>query len=271
MLAAQAVRAGDARLVAAGGFESMSNVPHYLRGVRRGVKFGDQTVQDGLVHDGLWCSFGMCHMGGHAEYTAAKAGVAREDADAFALASHQKATAAIDGGAFGEEVVPVTVAGRRGVREVSVDECPRRDTSMEALAKLRPGVPQGRSQGPERPGGDRRQRPGTERRRRRGGGGQPGVRRGPRAGLPSGDHRIRRGGHRAPGPLLRPRPRGPRPHGTRGDRDRRLRTGRGERGVRGPGGGRHAGAADGPGPGQRPTAARWPWAIPSARRAPEYW
>ena len=141
MLAAQAVRAGDARLVAAGGFESMSNVPHYLRGVRKGVKFGDQTVQDGLVHDGLWCSFGMCHMGGHAEYTAAKAGVAREDADAFALASHQKATAAIDGGAFGEEVVPVTVAGRRGVREVSVDECPRRDTSMEALAKLRPAFP----------------------------------------------------------------------------------------------------------------------------------
>lgn len=141
MLAAQAVRAGDARLVAAGGFESMSNVPHYLRGMRGGVKFGDQTVQDGLIHDGLWCSFGMCHMGGHAEYTAAKAGVTREDADAFALASHQKAAAAIDGGAFANEVVAVTVAGRRGVREVSADECPRRDTSMEALAKLRPAFP----------------------------------------------------------------------------------------------------------------------------------
>lgn len=141
MLAAQAVRAGDARLVAAGGFESMSNVPHYLRGMRGGVKFGDQTVQDGLIHDGLWCSFGMCHMGGHAEYTAAKAGVTREDADAFALASHQKAAAAIDGGAFADEVVAVTVAGRRGVREVSADECPRRDTSMEALAKLRPAFP----------------------------------------------------------------------------------------------------------------------------------
>ncbi len=138
MLAAQAVRAGDARLVAAGGFESMSNVPHYIRGMRGGVKFGDQTVQDGLIHDGLWCSFGMCHMGGHAEYTAAKAGVTRHDADAFALASHQKAVSAIDAGKFASEVVPVAVATRRGVREVDTDECPRRDTSIEALGRLRP-------------------------------------------------------------------------------------------------------------------------------------
>ena len=138
MLAAQAVRAGDARLVAAGGFESMSNVPHYIRGMRGGVKFGDQTVQDGLIHDGLWCSFGMCHMGGHAEYTAAKAGVTRHDADAYALASHQKAVSAIDAGKFASEVVPVAVATRRGVREVDTDECPRRDTSIEALGRLRP-------------------------------------------------------------------------------------------------------------------------------------
>ncbi len=138
MLAAQAIRAGDARLVAAGGFESMSNVPHYLRGMRGGVKFGHQTVQDGLIHDGLWCSFGMCHMGGHAEYTADAAGVTREDADAFALASHQRAVAAIDGGRFASEVVPVAVPTRRGVRQVDADECPRRDTTMEALAKLRP-------------------------------------------------------------------------------------------------------------------------------------
>ena len=87
MLAAQAVKAGDARLVVAGGFESMSNVPYYLRGMRGGVKFGDRTVQDGLVHDGLWCSFGDCHMGGHAEYTAAKAGVTRAEADEFAFSS----------------------------------------------------------------------------------------------------------------------------------------------------------------------------------------
>lgn len=141
MLAAQAIRAGDARLVAAGGFESMSNVPHYLRGMRGGVKFGHQTVQDGLIHDGLWCSFGMCHMGGHAEYTADAAGVTRQDADAFALASHQRAVAAIDGGKFASEVVPVAVPTRRGVRQVDADECPRRDTTMEVLAKLRPAFP----------------------------------------------------------------------------------------------------------------------------------
>jgi acetyl-CoA C-acetyltransferase len=138
MLAAQAIRAGDSRLVVAGGMESMSNVPHYLRGLRSGVKFGDQTVQDGLVFDGLWCSFGACHMGGHAEYTAAKAGVSREDADAFALRSHQKAVEAIDEGRFRDEIVPVEVKSRRGVTVVDTDEGPRADTSLEALGKLRP-------------------------------------------------------------------------------------------------------------------------------------
>ena len=79
----------------AGGFESMSNVPYYVRGLRGGVKFGDRKVEDGLIHDGLWCSFGRCHMGGHAEYTAAKAGVTRREADQFALDSHRKAVQAI--------------------------------------------------------------------------------------------------------------------------------------------------------------------------------
>ncbi|MGI9627688.1 MAG: thiolase family protein [Longimicrobiales bacterium] len=141
MLAAQAIKAKDASLVVAGGFESMSNVPHYVRGLRGGVKFGDQKLQDGLIHDGLWCSFGMCHMGGHAEYTADKAGVSREDADAFSMASHQKAVAAIDGERFAREIVPVEVKTRRGVEVVTTDEGPRRDTSMEALAKLRPAFP----------------------------------------------------------------------------------------------------------------------------------
>lgn len=138
MLAAQAVKAGDAQLIVAGGMESMSNVPHYVRGLRQGVKFGDQNVQDGLIYDGLWCSFGQCHMGGHAEYTADKAGVTREDADAFALASHQKAVAAIDAGKFRDEIVPVEVRSRRGATVVDTDESPRRETSLEALAKLRP-------------------------------------------------------------------------------------------------------------------------------------
>ena len=138
MLAAQAIRAGDARLIVAGGMEAMSSVPFYLRGLRSGVKFGNQTMQDGLIQDGLWCSFGACHMGGHAEYTAAKAGVTRADADDFALRSHQKATAAIEAGNFRDEIVPVEVKGRRGVTVVENDEGPRSDTSLEALGKLRP-------------------------------------------------------------------------------------------------------------------------------------
>ena len=138
MLAAQSIRARDAKLVVAGGMESMSNVPFYVRDLRSGVKFGDQTLQDGLILDGLWCAFGNCHMGGHAEYTADKAGVTRQDADAFSLASHQKAVAAMDAGRFKSEIVPVEVKTRRAVNVVDTDEGPRADSSMEALAKLRP-------------------------------------------------------------------------------------------------------------------------------------
>src|SRR5687767_1207276 len=87
MLSAQAIKAGDARVMVAGGMESMSNAPFYLRGMRDGVKFGNQEIQDGLLYDGLWCAFGECHMGGHAEYTAFKGGVSREEADRFAFES----------------------------------------------------------------------------------------------------------------------------------------------------------------------------------------
>jgi acetyl-CoA C-acetyltransferase len=138
MLAAQAIRAGDARLVVAGGMESMSSVPYYVRGMREGVKLGDQSLQDGVVYDGLWCSFGSCHMGGHAEYTASKARVSRAEADAFALASHQKAVAAARDGRFRNEIVPVEVKSRGGAKVVDADESPRADTSLEALAKLKP-------------------------------------------------------------------------------------------------------------------------------------
>lgn len=138
MLAAQAIKAGDARVVVAGGMESMSNAPYLLRGHRNGVKFGDRQLIDGLVHDGLWCSFGTCHMGGHAEYTAYKADVSREDQDQFAYESHMKAIRAIDGGEFDAEIVPVTIPGRKGDTVVEVDEPPRRETSVEALARLRP-------------------------------------------------------------------------------------------------------------------------------------
>ena len=138
MLAAQSIRAGDSRLVVAGGMESMSSVPYYVRGMRGGVKFGNQTMEDGLIQDGLWCSFGDCHMGGHAEYTATKAGVSRDDADDFSLRSHQKAVEATEAGRFRNEIVPVEVKTRKGVTVVATDESPRADTSVEALGRLRP-------------------------------------------------------------------------------------------------------------------------------------
>jgi acetyl-CoA C-acetyltransferase len=139
MLAAQAIKAGEMRAAVAGGMESMSNAPYLVQGYRDGVKFGDRKLIDALIHDGLWCSFGNCHMGGHAEYTALKAGVTREEQDEFAAESHRKAVAAIDSGAFADEIVPVEIAGRKGqVTIVDTDEPPRRDTNVEALSKLRP-------------------------------------------------------------------------------------------------------------------------------------
>lgn len=140
MQAAQAIRAGDEQLMVAGGMESMSNAPHYVRGMRNGVKFGAQTMQDGLITDGLWCSFYDRHMGGHAEYTAKKAGITRQRQDEFAFASHQKAVAAIEAGKFKAEIVPVEIGGKKPV-VVDTDESPRKDTSIEALAKLRPAFP----------------------------------------------------------------------------------------------------------------------------------
>jgi acetyl-CoA C-acetyltransferase len=138
MLAAQSIRAGDSQVVIAGGQESMSNAPFYVYGYRNGVKFGDQAMVDGLIRDGLWCSFCEVHMGGHAEYTANKAGITREMADQFSVQSHQKAVAAAQAGKFKEEIVPVEIAGRKGPTVVDADEGPRADSSMESLGKLRP-------------------------------------------------------------------------------------------------------------------------------------
>jgi acetyl-CoA C-acetyltransferase len=138
MLAAQAVRAGDAQVIVAGGMESMSNAPYYLFGYRKGVKFGNQQIIDGLIHDGLWCAFESCHMGGHAEYTALKAGITRQDADEFSWHSHQKAAQAIDAGNFQSEIVPVELASRTGATVIATDEPVRRDTSLAGLAALKP-------------------------------------------------------------------------------------------------------------------------------------
>ena len=137
MLGAQAIKAGDAQVVVAGGMESMSNAPFYVFGIRTGVKFGHQQLVDGVIHDGLWCSFGNCHMGGHAEYTAQKAQVSRADQDQFAYESHMKAVAAQDAGKFTAEIVPVEIPDRKGTITVSVDEPPRRDTTVESLGKLK--------------------------------------------------------------------------------------------------------------------------------------
>ncbi|MDX1676157.1 MAG: acetyl-CoA C-acyltransferase, partial [Longimicrobiales bacterium] len=138
MSAAQAIRAGDQQVMVAGGMESMSRAPYYVFGMREGVKFGNRELVDGLIHDGLWCAFGQCHMGGHAEYTADKAGITREEADRFALESHQKAVAAQDAGKFDEEMVPIEITTRKGTTTVDTDESPRRDTSLEALGRLKP-------------------------------------------------------------------------------------------------------------------------------------
>ncbi len=141
MLAAQAIRAGDAQVIIAGGQESMSNAPHYLYAYRGGIKIGDQQIVDGMIRDGLWCPTCNVHMGGHAEYTARKAAVTRTRQDEFAAESHRKAAAAQTGGKFAEEIVPVEIPGKKGPTVVSVDEGPRADTTVDSLAKLRPAFP----------------------------------------------------------------------------------------------------------------------------------
>ena len=137
MLAAQAIRAGDRQCIVAGGQESMSNAPHYVYGMRGGIKAGNQTMVDGMIHDGLWDSFGGNHMGEYAEYTAEKARITREEQDQFAVDSHRKAVAASDGGRFRNEILPVTIPGKGGTT-VAADEAPRKDTTAETLAKLKP-------------------------------------------------------------------------------------------------------------------------------------
>ena len=138
MLAAQAIRAGDAQVVVAGGQESMSNGPFYNFGMRSGVKFGDQKLVDGVQMDGLQCATCDVAMGTHAEYTARKAGITRDQQDEFAAGSQQKAAAAIRDGKFRDEIVAVQIAGRKGAVTVDTDEGVRADTTRETLAKLRP-------------------------------------------------------------------------------------------------------------------------------------
>src|SRR6185437_4700058 len=138
MLADQAIRAGDARVIVAGGMESMSRAPHLLTGTREGWKFGPQTVLDSMLHDGLWCAFENVAMGAQADYIAASTGVSRCDKDAFAAESHRRAAAAIAAGRFEQEIVPVKVPGRKGDVIVDHDEGPRPDSTPQKLATLKP-------------------------------------------------------------------------------------------------------------------------------------
>jgi len=150
MLAAAEIRAGDAEVAIAGGMENMNLAPYLLPKARFGYRLGDGKLVDAALRDGLWCAFEDCHMGTHAERVAIHDHVSREDQDAFALTSHQRAIAAIDDGRFADELAPVTVRDAKG-REtvVDVDEGPRRDTSAEALARLKPvfDLPTGEDRG----------------------------------------------------------------------------------------------------------------------------
>ena len=138
MLAAQAIRAGDASIVVAGGMESMSRAPHLLRGARDGWKLGDGKLEDSMILDGLWCSLEGCHMGSHADHIARKFNVSREAQDQFACMSQARATAAIQAGNFKAEILPVSVKLKKSETVVDQDEGPRPDTDMPGLARLKP-------------------------------------------------------------------------------------------------------------------------------------
>ncbi len=139
MLAAAMIAAGDGDIYAAGGMESMNNGPYLLPQARFGYRLGNGKVVDGMVNDGLWCPFENHHMGNSAEWIAREYNLTREELDEYAYHSHQKAIAAIDAGRFVDEIVPVEVPQRKKPPLLfETDEVPRRDTSLEKLARLRP-------------------------------------------------------------------------------------------------------------------------------------
>jgi acetyl-CoA C-acetyltransferase len=138
MLADQAIRAGDANVIVAGGMENMSLAPHLAMGARSGWKFGPQTLLDSMQHDGLWCSTEDRAMGFLADCTALTYGVSRDAQDAFAVESHRRAIAAREAGKFSREIVPVRVTSGKGETLVEHDEGPRAGCTLADLAKLRP-------------------------------------------------------------------------------------------------------------------------------------
>ena len=132
------IRAGEHEVIVAGGMESMSNAPYLLPKARFGYSFGDGTLVDSMTFDGLTCTFDGLIMAAQNSQVSAEMGITREQQDAWALRSHLRAIAAIDGGRLADEIVPVTIPGRRGDTVVDTDEGPRRDTSAERLAALPP-------------------------------------------------------------------------------------------------------------------------------------
>jgi acetyl-CoA C-acetyltransferase len=144
MMAAQGIQLGDSEVVVAGGMESMSNAPYLLKQAREGLRMGDGKLVDSMIHDGLWCAFENYHMGHTGEVVAERYGVTREEQDEYALNSHRKAAAAIKAGKFSDEIVPVEIPQKKGAALVfDTDEAVREDTSLEALAKLRPAFKEG--------------------------------------------------------------------------------------------------------------------------------
>jgi acetyl-CoA C-acetyltransferase len=138
-LAAQAIWLEEKNIIVAGGMESMSQAPHLVWGAREGVKFGEIKMVDSMILDGLWCAFDNQHMGMTGEVVAKKFGATRQEQDAYALSSHQKAVHAIEKGYFKDEIVPVEIPQRRGEPVIfTADEGPRKDTSLEKLSSLKP-------------------------------------------------------------------------------------------------------------------------------------
>jgi acetyl-CoA C-acetyltransferase len=139
MLAANAIRVGEIETAVAGGMESMTNAPYLLKGARHGYRMGNADMIDSMIGDGLWCAFDNWHMGCTGEVVAERFNVTREQQDEYALGSHRKAVAAMKEGRFDDEIVPVEIPRKKGQPLViRSDEGPREDTSVEALARLRP-------------------------------------------------------------------------------------------------------------------------------------
>ena len=138
-LADQSIRLGETAIEVSGGMESMSNAPYLLTNARTGYRLGHGEAIDSMIHDGLWDVYENFHMGMTGELVAEKYKISREEQDRFAFDSHQKAVAAAKAGFFQSQIVPVEIAGRKGEKTViAKDESPREDTSIEALAKLKP-------------------------------------------------------------------------------------------------------------------------------------